>query len=254
MQAVFVRLYGPLNDFLPARRRQATLVCTLTSPASVKDVVEALGVPHTEVEYVLVNGQPVAFAQLVRGGDRIAAFPPFLTLQVSALPRLGPPPQEQPAFVADVHLGRLAGYLRLAGFDVAYRNDYRDPELVAISAGEDRTLLTRDVGVLKHRAVRRGYFVRETKPERQLAEVLHRFDLAARTAPFTRCIRCNGRLAPVAKSEVLDLIPPRTREHYDDFRRCTGCGRVYWAGSHHARMRRLLDTAAATPGSPHQNG
>jgi hypothetical protein len=247
--SVSVRFYGALNDFLPAARRQATLVCELAGPAAVKDVVEALGVPHTEIDHLLVNGTLVDFAYLVRRGDRVAAYPPFRTLDVAGAPHLVPFPQDHPRFVADVHLGRLAAYLRLAGFDVEYRNDYSDPELVGVSAGEDRTILTRDVGVLKHSAVRRGYFVRETAPGRQLVEVLRRFELVERAAPFTRCVRCTGPLERVDKNEVQAALPPRTREHYEEFSRCRRCERVYWAGSHYARMRVFLDSAFAAAGA-----
>ena len=137
----------------------------------------------------------------------MAVYPPFRAFDLDADARLGPPPQAEPRFVADVHLGRLAAYLRLAGFDTAYRNDYPDHELVAISAGEDRTLLTRDVGALKHRIVRRGYFVRTTRPAWQLVELLRRFNLVTRAAPFTRCLRCNDALLVVAKDQVEDLLP-----------------------------------------------
>jgi uncharacterized protein with PIN domain len=243
MATASVRFYGALNDFLPASHTQATLVFRFAGGTSVKDLIEALGVPHTEVEHLLVNNRAADFASLVQDGDRVAAYPPFHTLHIPRELRLGPPPQTIPRFVADVHLGRLAAYLRLAGFDVQYRNDYSDPELVEISTREDRTVLTRDVGVLKHAAVRRGYFVRETQPGRQLVEVLRRYDLVARAAPFTRCVRCNGVLARVSKPEVLDALPPRTREHYDEFSRCAACGRVYWPGSHYSRMRAFLDVA-----------
>ena len=245
MATTFVRLYGELNVFLPPSRRQATLVCKLVSAATVKDLVEALGVPHTEIDHLVVNGRAVDFACVVRGGERVAAYPPFRGVEVGGALRLSPPPQADPPFVADVHLGRLAAYLRLAGFDVAYRNDFRDPELVEISAAEDRTLLTRDVGVLKHRAVRRGYYVRDTLPGRQLVEVLRRFGLAERVAPFTRCMRCNRRLERAPKGEVLEALPPRVREQHEEFSRCPGCSRVFWAGSHHARMRRFLEAAVS---------
>lgn len=245
MPSASFRFYGPLNDFLPAVSRQATLVCAVASGASVKDLVEALGIPHTEIDHLAVNGRMVDFAYIVRDGDRVAAYPPFGRLDVTGAPRLSPPRQAQPQFVADVHLGRLTAYLRLAGIDVAYRNDYSDPELVAISAAEDRTVLTRDVGLLKHGALTRGYFVRETQPGRQLVEVLRRFDLLPRVAPFTRCVRCNVLLRSVPKDDVIESLPLRTREHYQEFSRCANCGRVYWAGSHYARMRVFLDAAFA---------
>lgn len=159
--------------------------------------------------------------------------------------RLRPPPQPELRLVADVDLGRLTAYLRLAGFDTKYRNDYSDDEIVAISASEDRVLLTRDVGVLKHSIVLRGYFLRETQSARQLVEVLRHFDLVTGAAPFTRCLRCNTRLHVVAKDRVQHLLPARTRECYREFSRCPTCSRIYWRGSHYSRMRLFIETAFA---------
>lgn len=238
-----IRFYGPLNDFLPVALRQATLVCAFSSQASVKDLIESLGVPHPEVDRVVVNGEPVTFAYLVRDRDRVAAYPQFRAIDPGGAGRVGPDPQLEPSFVADVHLGRLAAYLRLAGYDTKYRNDCEDRELVATAVAEDRTLLTRDVGALKHRALARGYFVRATQPARQLVEVLSRFDLARRARPFTRCLRCNSALEEVRKESVEHLLLPRTRERHRRFSRCPTCGRVYWKGSHYSRMETFLDAA-----------
>jgi len=240
-----VRLYGSLNDFVPAVRRQSTLVCGFTPSPSVKDFVEALGVPHPEIDLLIVDGASVNFSYRVRDGDRVAVYPMIRTFDLGDLVRLRPPPQLEPRFVADVHLGRVAAYLRLAGFDVAYRNDYTDEELVAISASEDRVLLTRDVGALKHAIVRRAHFVRETRPARQLVEVLRHFDLVGLALPFTRCLRCSSRLHAMAKDRIQNLLPARTREHYQEFSRCPTCSRIYWQGSHYSRMRLFIETAFA---------
>jgi uncharacterized protein with PIN domain/sulfur carrier protein ThiS len=245
MASVSIRVYGALGDFLPRRRRQATIVCSFEGGRSVKDLIEQLGVPHPEIDLVVVNGEPVDFAYHLRDGDRVAVYPRFEALDIDQGARLAPSARAGERFVADVHLGRLAAYLRLVGFDTAYRTDCSDHEIAAISAGEDRTVLTRDAGLLKHRLIIRGCFVRSTQPARQLVEVLRRFDLARTAAPFTRCLRCNASLAAVPKELVEHLLPPRTREHYRDFARCPGCERVYWQGSHYTRMRRLVDAALA---------
>ena len=245
MRSASVRFYGSLNDFLPAVRRQATLVCGFDGSPSVKDFVEALGAPHPEIDLLVVDGRPVDFSYRLHEGDRVAVYPAIRTLDLGDPVRLQPPAQAEPHFVADVHLGRLTAYLRLAGFDAKYRNDYSDEELVAISASEDRVLLTRDVAVLKHGSVKRGYFLRETLPGRQLVEVLRRFDLVTRGAPFTRCLQCNTRLRAVAKDRIEHLLPPRTREYYREFSRCPTCSRIYWQGSHYSHMRLFLETAFA---------
>lgn len=245
MRSASIRFYGSLNDFLPRPRRQSTLVCTFDNSPSVKDVVEALGVPHPEIDLLVVDGQSVNFSYRLRDGDRVAVYPLIRAFDLETTGRLRPPPQTEARLVADVHLGRLTAYLRLAGFDTKYRNDYSDDEIVAISASEDRVLLTRDVGVLKHGAVRRGYFLRETLPARQLVEVLRELDLATVAAPFTRCLRCNSRLLAVTKDRVQHLLPPRTREYYHDFSRCPTCSGIYWRGSHYTRMKVFIETALA---------
>ena len=241
MAYAVVRFYAELNDFLPPARRQAPVVAPCAERASVKDLIEALGVPHPEVDLVVVDGEPVDFSYLVRDGDRIGVYPPFTTLDVTPLARVRPAPLPEPRFVLDTHLGKLAAYLRMLGFDTRYRNDADDEELARVAGGEQRILLTRDLGLLKRRAVIHGYFVRETDPWRQVVEVLRRFDLFGALAPLQRCLHCNGLLAPVDKGRVLDRLPPRTRQYYDEFRLCEGCDRVYWPGSHYQRMLRSIE-------------
>jgi uncharacterized protein with PIN domain len=250
VRSASVRFYGSLNDFLPAASRQSTLVSTFDNRQTVKDFIEALGVPHPEIDLLVVDGRSVEFGYRLRNGDRVAAYPRLRSLDVGGTARLRPAAQSEPRFIADVHLGRLAAYLRLAGFDTKYRNDYSDDDLAAISAAEDRVLLTRDVGALKHSRVRRGYFLRETQPPRQLVELLREFDLAERAAPFTRCLRCNGRLEGVQIDRVEHLLPERTRRCYREFSRCTACGRVYWRGSHYVRMSRFIEAALAAASEP----
>jgi uncharacterized protein len=250
MGSATFRFYGDLNDFLAPVSRQANLVARFDQGASVKDLVEALGVPHPEIDRLVVNGEPANFSYLVRNSDRIAVYPRFRVLDIGPAGSLQPPPQDEPRFVADVHLGRLTSYLRLAGFDTAYRNDAGDHELVVTSVTEDRTLLTRDVGLLKHRALTRGCFVRATQPGRQLVEVLRRFDLSGIAAPFTRCPRCNAALSRVERDRLEHLLPPRTRETFEAFSQCPACSQIYWEGSHHARIRAFLETAFAEAQRP----
>ena len=250
MNQVTFRFYADLNDFLPAPQRQANLVCELKARAAVKDLIEAHGVPHPEVDLIFVNGRPVDFSYVVGPGDRVAVYPAFALLEVPAEHRLLPPRPAEARFVADAHLGRLAAYLRLLGLDTLYRNDYGDAEVSAISAREDRTLLSRDVGLLKHGVVRRGYFPRHTEPGRQLTEIVARFGLAASARPFTRCLRCNTVLCAADPARVASVVPPRAREHFEEYSLCTTCGRVYWKGSHYRRMRRLVDAVLATGGPP----
>ena len=234
------RFYAELNDFLPPSRRQE-FSYEFQRRAAVKDLVEALGVPHTEVDLILVNGVSVDFAYPVQDGDRVSVYPTFESLAVEPAVRLRPGPLREPRFVLDVHLGKLSTYLRLLGFDTLYRNDYSDAELARISSEEGRLLLTRDRGLLKRGMVSHGYYVRATEPFAQLVEVLRRLDLFGAVRPFHRCVKCNGTVEPVAKESVLEALLPKTRLYYDDFYRCVACGRVYWRGSHYERMERLVD-------------
>jgi uncharacterized protein with PIN domain len=234
------RFYAELNDFLPSEMRMVAFEHRFIDFGPVKDMIESLGVPHTEIDLILANGHPVDFSHIVRDGDRISVYPVFEALDITPLVRLRPQPLRESRFVLDTHLGRLAGYLRMAGFDSLYRNDYGDEELARISRVERRILLTRDVGLLKRGAVTHGYYVRETAIRRQFAEVMRRFDLFSLARPFTRCLRCNTLLAPVAKAEVAGRIPPRAAELYDEFKHCPNCGRVYWKGGHYRRMREFL--------------
>jgi uncharacterized protein with PIN domain len=236
------RFYAELNDFLPPARRGVTFHHPFDLPAAVKDLIEAVGVPHTEVDLILANGQSVDFDYRIQDGDRISVYPVFETLDITPLLRVRPEPLRQTRFVLDTHLGRLAAYLRLTGFDSLYRNDTSDEELADISQVQRRILLTRDRGLLKRSQVTHGYCVRATHPRQQLVEVFRRFDLHGAARPFTRCLRCNGLLHPVPKEAVEHLVSSAIAERYETYAECESCGRVYWPGSHHRRMRQLVDS------------
>ncbi len=249
--AVEVRCYAELNDFLAPARRGKAFDVEVGPHTTVKDLAESLGVPHTEIDVVVVNGESVGFGRRVAPGDRVAVYPVFEALDVTPVVRLRPAPLRQPRFVLDVHLGRLARLLRLLGFDSLWSHDADDATLVGVSLGDRRILLTRDRGILKRSELTHASYVREQVPRRQVVEVLRRFDLFGAAVPFGRCLACNGVLEHVEKAEVHDLLPPRTRRDFDEFRRCRGCGRVYWKGSHYDRLRALVDDVLAEGvGSP----
>lgn len=241
------RFYAELNDHLPPGQQYGMVERQFFVPAPVKDMIEGLGVPHTEVDLILVNGESSDFSRLVRNGDRVAVYPVFESIDITPVLRLRPRPLREPKFVLDVHLGRLAGYLRMLGFDAVYANCASDVELVRISSEQRRILLTRDRGVLKHSAVTHGYWLRETDSRRQTAEVVERFDLARSLRPLTRCMVCNEPLRDVSKTEVCGRVPQGTLEWCDEFRECAACMRVYWEGSHCRRMRQWIEQLAATP-------
>lgn len=233
------RFYAELNDFLLPARCFASFVHSFTLPASVKDMIESMGVPHTEIDLILINSIPVDFSYPVQDGDRISVYPAFKSLDTHSLLQLRPPLHDR-RFVLDTHLGKLARYIRMLGFDADYEIDRKDEELSRVSHDEERILLTRDCGLLKRSKVVHGYFVRTTEPKQQVIEVIRRFDLSSAVSPFRRCLHCNALLNSVAKEAVIGRLQPKTCRHYDEFRLCPTCNRVYWTGSHHEHMQRFI--------------
>jgi uncharacterized protein len=241
------RFYEELNDFLAPALRKRAFAYRFNGTPSVKDAIEAIGVPHAEVDLVLVDGESVDFRRRLAGGERVAVYPVFERLDIAPLTRLRAPPLRRTRFVLDGHLGKLARHLRLLGFDTLYSAERDDAAIVALSVAQARIILTRDKGLLKRAAVTHGHWVRATAPPQQLREVVQAFDLAGSARPFTRCMRCNALLDDVARDAVAARLPPRVRAHCDRFARCSGCDQVYWRGSHYERLRALVD--ALCPGA-----
>ena len=232
------RFHGELNDFLPHEQRKKVVVRHFRGNPSVKHLVEALQVPHTEVGRILANDQMVDFSYLVQNGDSVDVHP---------APNEYPGGRDfasepGPGFVLDNHLGKLATYLRIFGFDTLYRNDFHDDELANIACRDGRILLTRDRGLLMRKVISRGYCVRNKDPRQQIYEVVRRFDLLSKIQPFNRCLKCNSVLQPVEKQEILHRLEPLTRLYYNEFYICPDCDQVFWKGSHYERMKRFLDT------------
>lgn len=245
------RFYGELNGFLARERRGQAFALPCARAATVKHMIEALGVPHTEVALILVNGESSGLERMLADGDRIAVYPKFERFDVSALQLRRPLPDEPqvPRFVADAHLGGLARLLRMAGFDTLYDNAYADEAIAAIAAAERRVLLTRDRELLKRRTVEQGCYLHAIRPEAQLRELYLRLGLAPLARPFTLCLHCNLPLRRSPKSEVLARLPESVRLQHEQLTTCDRCGRVYWKGSHYRRMAALLD-GVAPAGAP----
>jgi uncharacterized protein with PIN domain len=239
MPLVTVRLYEELNDVLPAQRRRQSFSCSVPPGSTTRAVIESLGVPHTEVDLVLVNGESADFSRILREGDRLSAYPVFESFDVTAVSRVRAAPLRRTRFSADVHLGKLARFLRMMGFDSSWGNDRDDDVIVRSARSEGRIILTRDRGLLKRRAVTHGYLVRSLSPREQLGEVLARFDLSGQVRMFARCMSCNTALARVNRVSVLDRLPPAVAESCTEFSRCPGCGRVFWRGTHWQRMTEM---------------
>jgi uncharacterized protein with PIN domain len=237
---VRLRFHGDLSFFL--RTSQANppqIEKRLAEKTSVKDAIESCGIPHTEVDLIVINGAPVGFSHHLVAEQEIDLYP------VVGCPESFPAHRLQDRgvkrFVADGHLGKLVRDLRLFGIDVLYDNVATDAELVITATTHERAVLTRDRRLLMHAAVRHGYCPRSHDPDEQIIEVIRRFDLAERIALYTRCLQCNGFLEPVDKTEVFEQLEPLTRIYYDDFRRCAECRKIYWPGSHFAKLQNRLE-------------
>src|SRR5438874_11365089 len=241
--AIRLTFHGDLSFFL--RSKASSVERQLSERTSIKDVIEACGVPHTEADLILVNGQPVNFAAILTQDVAVDVYPPSETSS-----RLFPEDrlqvQNMEKFVADGHLGKLVRDLRLLGIDVTCDSAAEDRQLVKMVSDEDHALLTRDRRLLMHAAVRHGYYLRSQDPLEQTVEVLRRFNLGPALMPFSRCLRCNALLQAAKKAEVLDQLEPLTRIYYEQFRRCPGCGQVYWSGSHFDKLRARVEEVRAT--------
>ena len=237
---VTLRSYEELNDFLPKVKKKKRFVHNFIDRTSVKDLMESLGVPHTEVDLILVNGKSVGFEYIINDGDDISVYPVFESLDISDVQHLRPKPLRNPKFVADVHLGRLARYLRMMGFDVYYKNNLSDEEIVKISSKERRAILTRDIGILKRTEVTHGYFLRSDNVEKQTEEVVKRFDLQKSIKEFTRCLECNSELLKIEKGKIIQRLPPKVAATQNEFFICPECQKLFWAGTHHQKMLSLV--------------
>ena len=241
---VTLRFYEELNRFLPDARKKHPFQVPHHLPRSVKDLIESLGVPHVEVDLILVNGTSVDFTFPVHDGDYISVYPVFERLDITDITRLRPRPLRVPRFIADVHLKTLARKLRMLGFDTLYNPEWDDPELARRAGSEDRILLTRDRGLLMRSIVSRGIAVSSSRPSAQLSQVVVRLDLYSKFQPFCRCIRCNTPLEVVSIESLKtdrSVLPPDVLEHQTTVSHCTGCGRLYWKGSHLDRMQAEID-------------
>jgi uncharacterized protein with PIN domain len=234
------RFYEELNDFLPPEKRKKSFDYLFNGKPAIKDAIEALGIPHTEVELILVNGESEDFSYHLREGDRVSVYPVFESFDITEKIRLRPKALRSVQFIADVHLGKLARLLRMMGFDTLYRNDYFDDEIIRISQEEKRVILTRDRGILKTGTVTHGCYIHPTDPRDQLSYVIKRFDLFRQIKPFYRCMVCNERIKSVEKSRIVTRLPARTAQYYSEFFQCTGCGKIYWKGSHYQKMIKVI--------------
>ena len=236
------RFYEELNDFLPKDKKKRDFSYSFGGTPSIKDVIESMGIPHTEIDLILVNGNSVNFSYRLQSNDRISVYPVFESLDISPVMHLHPKPLRISRFILDVQLGKLARALRMLGFDTLYRNDYQDFEIIDTAINTKRIILTRDRGILKHKSITHGYWVRNTSVNKQVEEIVRRFDLKNQIQPLTRCLLCNEPIKSIKKGTIINRLPPGTAKQFDTFYHCTHCDKIYWPGSHYQRMRKKIDT------------
>ncbi len=240
LKPIHIRCYAELNDFLPFERKQRNFTLSLKTPVIVAEVIELLGIPLSEVDLVMVNSQPVERSHRLRKNDYVSIYPTFETLDISSLKTTQKQPLRTTTFILDAHLGKLAKYLRMLGFDTLYRNDYGDMEIIEIAKEQKRVILSRDKVLLKSPKVNHGYYVRATEKHTQLIEIVKKFDLYSQFKTFTRCMTCNTVLQSRSKETIRNLIDPDTYNCFNEFFYCPECNKVFWKGSHFERMEQLI--------------
>ena len=230
MSVAHLRFYGTLNDFLSPAEKDNEIEVHFRSFQSVKDIIESLGVPHVEVQCILVNGTRISLNGRLHDLDNVSVYP-FEGLSAQG---------GSHRFLIDEHLGKLARNLRLLGFDSVLRKVESVSETLDLAASEQRTLLTRSLPLLKHKQLKHGYWIRSQEPLQQVIEVWERFNLKGQASPFRRCLICNGPIIKVAKEQVIDRLEEKTRQYYSDYYQCSNCQRIFWKGSHYERMLKFL--------------
>jgi len=241
MKTVRFRFYEELNDFLPEEKRKISFEHTFIGRTSVKNMIESLGIPHSEIDLILVKGKSVDFSYIVNDRDEISVYPVFESFDISKVQHLRPQPLRKPKFIIDAGLGKLAKNLRMFGFNTTYKNNLTDEEFVAVSLKEKRAIITQNRELLKRNAVTHGYWVRSQTPEENVIEIIRRFDLKNQIKEFTRCVECNTLLSQVKKEEIIAPLPPGVQDWYNEFFLCPYCNKVYWRGSHYDKIKLFVE-------------
>jgi len=234
------RFYAELNDFLPDLRRKKRFLHQFKERASIKDMIESLGVPHTEVDLILVDDESVDFNFIVKGGERISVYPVFESLNIRQVSKVRPEPLRETRFILDTHLGKLARILRMLGFDSLYRKDLTPDEIISASLAEHRIILSKSRNLLKRKEVTHGYCLNTSEPEKQARLVLKRFNLHENLQPFTRCMECNSPLEEISRERAIGRVPKDVLGGQQEFKWCPACLKAYWKGSHFHKMNEKI--------------
>jgi uncharacterized protein len=154
-------------------------------------------------------------------------------------------------FIVDENVGKLAGWLRMMGFDTVFFSGGDDSVMVKQALAQDRILLTRDTGIMKRRVVQKGQLkavlFQSEDPDYQMKRLLMEFDLIKDSRPFTLCLEDNHLLVEKTPGEVKDRVPPFVFQTQEQYKECPLCGRVYWRGSHWSAMTKKLEELANSP-------
>ena len=236
------RFYEELNDFLPRQKRKTDFEADIKGKRSIKDMVESLGVPHTEVDLILVNGKSVDFTYILRDGDRVSVYPVFETLNIKKATRLRKVPLRRTTFIADSNLGDIVKYMRVLGFDVSFDSLLSPRQIIEVSEKENRIILTKSRKLLKFKEVTHGIFIRPGTMEQQIKRIIDFLDIKDQIKPFSRCLRCNNLLKTIPKESIAHRIPPKTRAFCNEYSYCKPCDKIYWKGSHFIKMKNLVDS------------
>jgi len=233
---VTVRIYEELNSFLPESRQKRDFSFELEEGATIQQLLSNLELPLSQVDLILVNGESVGVSFPLKAGDRISIYPVFERLNIAPVLKIRPAPLRKPRFICDVHLGKLATYMRMAGLDADYRNNFSGRQLIQLSVELGKIILTKNRGLLKNKRITHGYLVIQNLPKLQLAEIISCFDLKQWCSPLSRCLRCNLPVHSISKDDAVGKVAPRVLEMHDQFMKCDGCSRVYWKGTHYESM------------------
>jgi hypothetical protein len=248
IKKIKLRFYSYLNDFIKVESQKNLkltdkryYIHNYRGRQTIKDRIESIGVPHPEVALILNNSTAVDFSYLVQPGDFFSIYPHFYKFELPAEIKLLNEYLEKPKFILDVHLGKLARYLRRFGFDTAYRNDYQDRKIVDQAVSEKRIILSRDRGLLMRKRVKWAHFIWNDDPKKQLAEVFERFQLAQYYhGQESRCVNCNSKLIDIDKEEIKERLEPKTKKYFQDFKYCQKCDKIYWRGSHYKETEKMV--------------
>ena len=235
------RFYAELNDFLPDNRKQVSFIQSFKTPITVFDTLISLKIPVSEVDMVLVNGESVKLSHSLNENDYILVYPVFESLDISSNSVIREKPIRISKFILDCHLGKLARYLRMLGFDTCYENYLEDKKIINIAKEEGRIILTRDKLLLRSKEVYRGYYVRSIDKDEQINEIVKKFDLYSQFKPFSRCMVCNCPIEIVDNEIAKDLVSDDILQVFDQIYYCKNCDKPYWKGTHYERMKKFIE-------------